>query len=100
MSLNYAVDSRLEYFDQEYVGFILSINEAVQGKKTSSLKPFNDRIAKVVTLLDSLDRLIDETPPTDQPQRFGNKSFRTWFQKIQDVRYFLLILFISFINFP
>lgn len=73
------------FFSQEYVGFILSINEAVQGKKTSSLKPYNDKIGKVVSMLDSLDSLIDETPPTDQPQRFGNKAFRDWFQKLQNV---------------
>jgi len=70
---------------QEYVGFILSVNEALKGKKTSSLKPFNERIEKVITLLDSLDRLIEETPPTEQPQRFGNKSFRVWIDKLKEV---------------
>jgi len=24
-------------------------------------------------------------PPTEQPQRFGNKSFRVWYQKLKDV---------------
>ncbi|XP_057374045.1 serine/threonine-protein phosphatase 2A activator-like [Daphnia carinata] len=69
---------------QEYLGFILSINEAVQGKKWSSIQVLNDRIEKVVKLLDCLDRWIDEIPPTEQPQRFGNKSFRVWFQKFKD----------------
>lgn len=67
------------------MGFVLSINEAVQGKKSSSVLPLNERVVKVVRLLDCLDKWIDEIPPTEQPQRFGNKSFRVWFQKLKDV---------------
>lgn len=32
-----------------------------------------------------LDRWIDETPPVDQPSRFGNKAFRTWYAKVDQV---------------
>ena len=71
---------------QEYLGFILAVNEAVQGKKASSIQ-LNDKIGKVVGLLECLDRWIDEIPPTEQPQRFGNKSFRVWFQRLKDVSY-------------
>lgn len=67
------------------MGFILSINGAVQGKKSSSIQPLNERVGKVIRLLDCLDKWIDEIPPTEQPQRFGNKSFRVWFQKLKDV---------------
>lgn len=45
----------------------------------------NERVEKVVKLLDCLDRWIDEILPTEQPQRFGNKSFRVWFQRLKDV---------------
>nr|CAH0101152.1 unnamed protein product [Daphnia galeata] len=68
---------------QEYLGFILAVNEAVQGKKASSIQ-LNDKIVKVIGLLECLDRWIDEIPPTEQPQRFGNKSFRVWFQRLKD----------------
>ena len=44
---------------QEYVGFILAINEAVQGKKYSTLQPVNEKVKKVVHLLDQLDHFID-----------------------------------------
>ncbi|XP_029467905.1 serine/threonine-protein phosphatase 2A activator isoform X4 [Rhinatrema bivittatum] len=39
-------------------------------------------IAKLVALLNTLDCWIDETPPVDQPSRFGNKAFRTWYSKL------------------
>ncbi|KGL83665.1 Serine/threonine-protein phosphatase 2A activator, partial [Tinamus guttatus] len=39
-------------------------------------------IEKLVALLNTLDRWIDETPPVDQPSRFGNKAFRTWYSKL------------------
>lgn len=43
-------------------------------------------IEKLVTLLNTLDRWIDETPPVDQPSRFGNKAYRTWYAKLDQVR--------------
>lgn len=39
-----------------------------------------------MTLLNTLDRWIDETPPVDQPSRFGNKAYRTWYAKLDQVR--------------
>lgn len=43
-------------------------------------------IEKLVALLNTLDRWIDETPPVDQPSRFGNKAYRTWYAKLDQVR--------------
>lgn len=43
-------------------------------------------IEKLVALLNTLDRWIDETPPVDQPSRFGNKAYRTWYAKLEEVR--------------
>ncbi|KAG9342209.1 hypothetical protein JZ751_016711 [Albula glossodonta] len=37
---------------------------------------------KLLSLLDTLDRWIDETPPVDQPSRFGNKAYRAWYAKL------------------
>ena len=41
---------------------------------------------KAVNMLETLDKWIDEIPPTDQPQRFGNKAYRTWFARLEEVR--------------
>ena len=63
----------------------MAINESVKGKKIPHQKPCDDKIVKILHLLDRLDQWIDEIPPTDQPQRFGNQSFRLWYQKLKDV---------------
>ncbi|KFO10185.1 Serine/threonine-protein phosphatase 2A activator, partial [Balearica regulorum gibbericeps] len=96
----------------DYMGFILTLNEGVRGKKLTceykvsevgeefaSSSPLHfvegwhipvllatlgkdGPIEKLVALLNTLDRWIDETPPVDQPSRFGNKAFRTWYAKL------------------
>ncbi|KAF5922123.1 hypothetical protein HPG69_017901 [Diceros bicornis minor] len=50
------------------------------GRAPSVLPP--QAIEKLVALLNTLDRWIDETPPVDQPSRFGNKAYRTWYAKL------------------
>eukprot|EP00061_Rhincodon_typus_P008304 g30806.t1 len=40
-------------------------------------------VEKLIMLLNTLDKWIDETPPVDQPSRFGNKAFRTWYSKLE-----------------
>lgn len=46
---------------------------------------FLQTVEKLLDLLGTLDRWINETPPVDQPSRFGNKAFRTWFSKLEQV---------------
>ncbi|XP_060697139.1 serine/threonine-protein phosphatase 2A activator isoform X2 [Hemiscyllium ocellatum] len=40
-------------------------------------------VEKLIVLLNTLDKWIDETPPVNQPSRFGNKAFRTWYSKLE-----------------
>lgn len=39
-------------------------------------------VEKIVILLDKVDAIIDETPLIDQPQRFGNKAFATFYHRL------------------
>ncbi|KAG5834985.1 serine/threonine-protein phosphatase 2A activator isoform X1 [Anguilla rostrata] len=66
----------------DYMGFILTLNEGVKGKKLTCEYSVSETIEKLLSLLDTLDRWIDETPPVDQPSRFGNKAYRTWYAKL------------------
>lgn len=73
---------------QEYLGFVLAINEAVKGKSNSLPGvPISHNVQQVIAMLDTLDAMIDETPPIKQPQRFGNQAFRTWCEKLREVKY-------------
>ncbi|XP_029503358.1 serine/threonine-protein phosphatase 2A activator [Oncorhynchus nerka] len=66
----------------DYMGFILTLNEGVKGKKRTCEYKVSETIEKLLVLLGTLDRWIDETPPEDQPSRFGNKAYRTWYAKL------------------
>lgn len=68
----------------DLMGFILTMNELVKSKKVSDSYVMSETVNKLLELLNTLDQLIDETPPIDQPQRFGNKAFRTWFSTLQE----------------
>lgn len=68
----------------EYLGFIMALNEAVKGKSLSVECPESDVTKGMVSLLDKLDVWIEETPPIEQPQRFGNQAFRTWYKKLKE----------------
>ncbi|XP_041825151.1 serine/threonine-protein phosphatase 2A activator [Melanotaenia boesemani] len=67
----------------DYIGFILTLNEGVKGKKLTCEYKVSETVEKLLDLLGTLDRWIDETPPVDQPSRFGNKAYRTWFAKLE-----------------
>jgi serine/threonine-protein phosphatase 2A activator len=36
-------------------------------------------------ILDCMEKWKDEIPPTKQPQRFGNKAFRDWYDRMLEV---------------
>ena len=41
----------------------------------------------LLSVLDKMDTWIGEIPPIEQPQRFGNKAFRDWFKRLEEVEY-------------
>jgi serine/threonine-protein phosphatase 2A activator len=40
---------------------------------------------KTLALLDKLEQWIEEIPPLQTPQRFGNLAFRTWGKRLEEV---------------
>ncbi|XP_033103371.1 serine/threonine-protein phosphatase 2A activator-like [Anneissia japonica] len=67
---------------KEYQAFIETLNNAVKGKKVSDDIEETPQCKKLLELLDTLSMWIDEIPPVDQPQRFGNKAYRTWLERL------------------
>lgn len=53
-------------------------------------------IAKLVDLLEKFSGWVDEIPPIEQPQRFGNKAFREWSKRLKDVRMLPQTVSVSF----
>jgi serine/threonine-protein phosphatase 2A activator len=42
-------------------------------------------VKKVLELLDIISNWIDDIPPAANAQRFGNKAFRIWLNKVEEV---------------
>lgn len=79
----------------DYVTFFIGLNESVEGLPVSAKIEFSDNSKAIVELLDTIDKWIDENPPIDQPQRFGNQAFRSWYKKLTQVMFLLLTVKLS-----
>ncbi|KAG5652753.1 hypothetical protein H0H81_003840 [Sphagnurus paluster] len=77
---------------EDYAIFLRRLNEAVVSRflpwssSPSLLISSEQAIMKTLELLEMLDRWIDEIPPMESPQRFGNLAFRTWGARLEEVR--------------
>eukprot|EP00052_Salpingoeca_macrocollata_P025146 m.228473 g.228473 ORF g.228473 m.228473 type:complete len:384 (-) comp22386_c0_seq15:751-1902(-) len=65
-------------------GFLQTVNVAVKGRMCSDPHPKSKNVEATVKMLDTLEQWIDEIPPVNQPQRFGNTAFRTWFTRLEE----------------
>jgi serine/threonine-protein phosphatase 2A activator len=45
---------------------------------------YSPAVQNLATLVESLGRIIDEAPPDPGPRRFGNVSFRTWYDLVRE----------------
>ncbi|EDW03339.1 GH10556 [Drosophila grimshawi] len=62
----------------DLIGYINGTSSAIQGIKTTDEIHESDMLRKLLGLFDSLEHLVEEHPPLEQPQRFGNKAYRDW----------------------
>ncbi|KAI9906572.1 hypothetical protein PsorP6_003826 [Peronosclerospora sorghi] len=61
--------------------FVKQLNESVKGKRVSSEYEVSPNVQKAVDLIGEISSWIDEIPPIQQPMRFGNKAFRTFYDR-------------------
>lgn len=73
-----------------YMQFVADLQQSVTSKKISET-PQDPKFDPLVKMLDDFRDWIDEIPPIQQPMRFGNKSFRTWHDKVQAVFFLICI---------
>ncbi|KAG6865390.1 hypothetical protein C0991_002971 [Blastosporella zonata] len=69
---------------QDYAIFLRRLNESVVGQFLPLTSSPSEAITRTLDLLDTLDRWIDEVPPLESPQRFGNLAFRTWGARLEE----------------
>ncbi len=71
----------------EYLGFVQAVGDAIEGKKTGDPElesSSSEPARRLVDMLDTLSLWADEVEPAEQQQRFGNKAFRTWYQRLEE----------------
>lgn len=61
------------------------MNIAVRGKPIHHNCHISDVTKGILNVLLSLDKILTETPPIVQPQRFGNKAFKIWYDQVKQV---------------
>lgn len=69
---------------KDLIDFILAMNASVKGKKLTDNLDISENTEKLLTMLKKASDIVDEILPIDQPQRFGNKAFKTWYERIQN----------------
>ncbi|KAI7901716.1 uncharacterized protein BX663DRAFT_513794 [Cokeromyces recurvatus] len=67
---------------QRIMTFVVLLNESVMKKKVSDPCQISPQTQHILDMLDELNSWIDEFPPLENPQRFGNKAFRLWYNKL------------------
>uniref|UniRef100_A0A914M9T8 Serine/threonine-protein phosphatase 2A activator n=2 Tax=Meloidogyne incognita TaxID=6306 RepID=A0A914M9T8_MELIC len=68
----------------KYMKFIRQLNNSVRGISTDSSDIFvSENVKKIIEMLDLFQKWIEEYPPEDMgTQRFGNKSYRKWYERL------------------
>lgn len=61
----------------------LSGSDQVQAWKLDSTVNLSEPVRKLQELLESIDTMIEEAPPDTGPRRFGNVSFRRWYEILE-----------------
>ncbi|KAH9927906.1 Phosphotyrosyl phosphatase activator [Epithele typhae] len=81
---------------QTIVSYITALNESVVGVKLTDDIPISPNVQSVLDLLDQVEEMAKGIPPVDnKASRFGNPAFRTFYDKILEVRFTLLCLLSS-----
>ncbi|KAJ3315682.1 hypothetical protein HDV04_002096 [Boothiomyces sp. JEL0838] len=73
--------------------FIQTLNYAVRNVKITDKCHESPNMFLVIELLDAVDKVIDDFPPEQTRQRYGNISFRRWLIHIQGIAADLLSKF-------
>ncbi|KAL4431093.1 hypothetical protein ABPG75_006349 [Micractinium tetrahymenae] len=69
---------------RDFVGFVLALNEAVKGRQLSDRCHESEAVRRLVGMLDTLWRWVEEIPPAAHTLRYGNPAYRTWFARMAE----------------
>ncbi|GAA5990186.1 hypothetical protein JCM10908_005863 [Rhodotorula pacifica] len=79
---------------------ILRLAAAVQGKNNSVECVRSEPTQKLVGFLEEARQWVQETPLAQGPQRFGNKAFRDWLERLEKAENFFQRDLLAIANIP
>ncbi|KAI8799545.1 hypothetical protein BJ742DRAFT_687108 [Cladochytrium replicatum] len=68
---------------QTYIDFVRRVNFAVRDAKCSDPLEESEAVKNVIRMLGVLAAWVDEIPPFEGPQRFGNRAFKVWIERLE-----------------
>ncbi|XP_050225260.1 uncharacterized protein LOC126674792 [Mercurialis annua] len=68
---------------QNFLGFIVALSESIRGCKISDQFHESLTIKTLISILQTLINWIEEIPPVQQSARYGNVSYRTWQNRLE-----------------
>lgn len=81
-------DIKKWYFSKgyaDYMAMLRELNESVKGIATTEDIPISPSVMNAIDMLDDFQRWTLEYPPEDMgQQRFGNKAYRKWYQRLTE----------------
>ncbi|KAJ1921360.1 Serine/threonine-protein phosphatase 2A activator 2 [Mycoemilia scoparia] len=69
---------------EEIIGFIRDLSSSVEGQKLGDADDTSPAIEKLSALLKSLSKCTDDILPFETKSRFGNPSFRKWYDTVKE----------------
>ncbi|KAK1225745.1 Serine/threonine-protein phosphatase 2A activator 2 [Marasmius sp. AFHP31] len=84
--------SQLEWFQtsethNRIITYVETLNEAVVGAKLGDKCEESEGVKAILEILDRVEEIAKDTPPVENSaSRFGNPAFRTFYDRVQEVR--------------
>ncbi|KAF2074106.1 hypothetical protein CYY_004591 [Polysphondylium violaceum] len=69
---------------KHFIDFIQRLGDKIVNKPNSTETKISNLTENIIKMIKELELWIDSIPPLAQPMRYGNKAYRTFYQKLVD----------------
>ncbi|KAK8968975.1 hypothetical protein KSP40_PGU012332 [Platanthera guangdongensis] len=70
---------------RHFLGFVAALSDSVRSRKISDpISPLTPIISHLLSVIETLDKWIDDIPPLPHSSRYGNPAYRSWHEKLSD----------------
>ncbi|KAH0455508.1 hypothetical protein IEQ34_015540 [Dendrobium chrysotoxum] len=70
---------------RHFLGFVAALSDSVRGRKIHDpVLPLSPALSSLLSLIETLDKWIEEIPPLPHSSRYGNPAYRSWHDKLSN----------------